>query len=159
MKGSGVFVVPLLVFLVLGGVRMANKEPRGIRNNNPGNIRIGAKWQGLAAVQSDPSFAVFVSPEYGMRALAKILVTYYRRYGLRTIREVITRYAPSSENNTAAYIDAVAKHVGASPDAPLNLSSRTVLIPMMEAITRHENGQQPYSLALFNKALTMAGVA
>jgi len=147
--------------LILGGGIMSQSQnmslPRGIRNNNAGNIRHGAAWQGLAADQPDKSFATFISPEYGLRALAKTLNTYQKKYGIVTIRGAISRWAPPIENDTEAYIQSVARHVGASPDAPLDFSRLSVIVPMMEAIVKHENGQQPYSLAVLNKGAVMAG--
>jgi len=153
------WAVAFALLLIFGGGAMSlnMNQPRGIRNNNAGNIRHGAKWQGLAAVQSDSSFATFISPEYGLRALAKTLATYQRVYGINTIRGAISRWAPPVENDTESYIKAVASHVGASADAPLNFRKMSVIIPMMEAITRHENGQQPYSMATFTKAAQLAG--
>lgn len=81
--------------------------PRGIRNNNPGNIRWGSDWKGLKkdGKQQDPSFCVFETPEYGIRALAKLLQNYQLLYGLNTPRKIINRYAPPTENETVSYID------------------------------------------------------
>ena len=95
--------------------------PRGIRNNNPLNIRRTAdNWQGLTPVQTDPAFFQFQSPEYGWRAAFRLLTrTYYCKYGLDTIRKIITRWAPPTENNTAAYISAVSRTTGLAPDATL----------------------------------------
>jgi len=148
----------LLMIIGGGSVSLNNKDlPRGIRNNNAGNIRKGIAWQGMAASQPDASFITFIAPEYGLRAIARILRTYQEKYGLNTIRQVIARWAPPMENNTEAYITAVAAHVGESPDAPLDFTKQSVVVPMMEAITRQENGQQPYSVATMQKAATMAG--
>jgi hypothetical protein len=85
-------------------------QPRGIRNNNPGNIdRNTTKWQGMADDQSsDPRFVVFKTPQAGIRALAKILLTYQNHDGLKTVRGIIGRWAPAVENNTSAYVAAVA---------------------------------------------------
>lgn len=89
-------------------------QPRGIRNNNPGNIRWGADWQGLKkdGKLQDPSFCVFKSPVWGIRALAKLLKNYQRLYGLNTPRKIINRYAPPNENQTQAYIQSVAHQLG-----------------------------------------------
>ena len=77
--------------------------PRGIRNNNPGNIRWGSDWKGLKkdGKQQDPSFCIFETPEYGIRALAKLLRNYQRLYGLNTPYRIISRYAPPTENEPA----------------------------------------------------------
>lgn len=117
--------------------------PRGIRNNNPGNIdRAGTSWKGMAPDQSsDSRFIVFSAPEWGIRAMARILRTYMGR-GQNTIAKIISTWAPPSENNTTAYIEAVSKEVG----LPANALVTDAYIPaIIAAIIRHENGQQPYS--------------
>ena len=97
------------------------KLPRGIRNNNPLNIRKSAdKWQGLSTLQEDQEFFKFVSMEYGWRAAFVILCrTYYGKYGLKTIRNIVTRWAPPKENNTEAYIRHVSDYTGIGPDRDL----------------------------------------
>lgn len=126
--------------------------PRGIRNNNPGNIeRTGDRWRGMSAIQSDPRYVVFDAPVWGLRAMARIIRNYMRQ-GCDTIERIITRWAPPSENVTSAYIAAVSRHVGKAPNAPLTEAD---LIPLMEAITRHENGMQPYDRSLFAEAIAL----
>lgn len=121
-------------------------QPRGIRNNNPGNIRWGADWQGLKkdGKSQDPSFCVFINPEYGIRALAKLLRNYQRLYGLNTPRKIINRYAPPNENQTQAYIQSVAQQLGIQPDTPVDLNEEATLLVFIKAIIRFENGIQPY---------------
>ena len=116
--------------------------PRGIRLANPGNIRHGDSWQGLSTDQPDTSFAKFSSPEYGIRAMAKILINYKKKYGVGTIREVISRWAPAVENDTDAYVDHVADQVGFGPDDKIDLESRLLLCRLIAAISRHENGRK-----------------
>ena len=94
--------------------------PRGIRNNNPLNIRRGSQWQGLSRTQSDPSFCQFETLEWGWRAAFYLLTkTYFQKYSLDTIRKIISRWAPESENNTRAYIQNVSRLTGISADEPL----------------------------------------
>ncbi|MDO9011326.1 MAG: hypothetical protein Q7U78_05900 [Gallionella sp.] len=127
---------------------------RGIRNNNPGNIRHSSThWQGMEAQQTDAAFVQFTTPEYGIRALNKLLDTYAGKYGLTTVQGIITRWAPASENNTAAYIKSVAAQIGVTPGEQLNVSHRAALV---QAIIRHENGIQPYTMAQINTGVTMA---
>ena len=125
---------------------MEQKLPRGIRNNNPGNIRWGDNWQGLKqdGKQQDPSFCVFTNAVYGIRALAKVLKNYQRLYGLNTPRKIISRYAPPNENQTQAYINSVAQQLGMTPDTEVDLTETGVLTVFIKAIIRHENGIQPY---------------
>lgn len=132
---------------------------RGIRNNNPGNIRKSKdKWQGLADVQTDKEFFTFKSPVWGIRAMARILIKYYDDYELNTIRKIIERWAPPVENNTKAYVNAVARDVGMDAGAELNLHRFADLFPLVKAIIQHENGSQPYSDAEITKGLVLAGV-
>ena len=101
------------------------KESRGIRNNNPLNIRrSGDKWQGQRPPSNSPEgekvFCQFSTMEYGWRAAFVILCkTYYGRYKLRTIRDIVSRWAPAKENNTAAYIRHVSDYTGIGPDRVL----------------------------------------
>ncbi len=131
---------------------------RGIRNHNPGNIRKGEKWKGLSEHQTDSSFCVFVSPEYGIRALAKVLLTYYKKYQLNTVKKIISRYAPPNENETESYIKSVANQLGVASDEVIDLSSVAVLAVLLRAIIRHENGEQPYSDEQILKGIHLAGV-
>ena len=99
--------------------------PRGIRNNNPLNIRRSKdNWQGLRVLQEDKAFCQFESMEYGWRAAFVLLCrTYYVKYRLQTIRAIITRWAPPSENNTEAYIRRVTDRTGIYADEPLDAPS------------------------------------
>ena len=98
-----------------------SKLPRGLRNNNPLNIRrSGDKWQGLKVLQEDKAFFQFSEMKWGWRAAFRLLChTYYGKYKLRTIRDIITRWAPPKENNTEAYIRRVTDRIGIGPDREL----------------------------------------
>jgi hypothetical protein len=135
--------------------------PRGFRNNNPGNIdRNATKWQGMADDQSsDPRFVVFKTPQWGIRALARTLLTYQNQYGLKTVKAIINRWAPPGENDTGAYVKAVAESCGVDPSAPITLDSCDMMLPLVKAIIVHENGSNPYSDALISEALHMAGIS
>jgi hypothetical protein len=132
--------------------------PRGVRNANPGNIRRSAiAWQGEAPRQPDPDFVTFTGPEWGLRAIARILTT-YQASGFTTIRQIISRWAPVNENDTSAYIDHVTQEVGADADEVLDVSSPPVMEAMVRAIVQHENGEQPYSDDTYRLALRLAGL-
>ena len=95
---------------------------RGIRNNNPANIRHGCTWRGLAEKQTDREFCQFVTMTWGLRALLVTLRTYVVKHHLHTVREIITRWAPPSDgNNTEKYIEFVEKAVR-DIDAPIILT-------------------------------------
>jgi len=111
---------------------------------------------GLAIEQPDPFFFTFVEDKYGIRAAVKILMTYQDKYKLKTIRQLINRWAPPNENNTDAYVDAVAKEVNVAPDTPVNVNNLNICLPLIRAIIKHENGQQPYDDAELSSAITMA---
>ena len=143
--------------VIRGGRILIDKiKPRGIRNNNPGNIRHGSKWQGLSAEQGDDAFAQFDTPEFGIRALAVLLRNYEKKYGINTIRGIISRYAPSNENDTNSYSRAVAVSTGYGEDQPLDLSSDVLITNIIKAIIKHENGEQPYALATIDAGVSLA---
>lgn len=129
--------------------------PRGLRNFNPGNIRRSRTlWQGEAAEQTDSAFVTFQAPEWGLRAIAKILLT-YQRNGLDTVAKMIGRWAPANENDTGAYVASVAQFVGVDPDAPIDLTNPGLMASMIKAIVRHENGQQPFTDAQVAQAMRL----
>lgn len=130
---------------------------RGERNNNPGNIRHGSNWQGLAAKQPDPDFCTFTDAKYGFRALAKVLLV-YRAKGFDTVRTIVERWAPPAENNTDAYVAAVAGHMGCDPDTHLDAADYTQMYPLVCAIVRHENGRNNYLRSTIDAGLALAGV-
>lgn len=134
-------------------------QPRGIRNHNPGNIRHGDKWKGMREEQRDTAFVQFESAEYGIRALAKVLLAYQSKHGLRTIAQIIARWAPPNENDTPAYVAAVARALRVAADEPVVLTDRAVMLPLVRAIIAHENGFSPYTAAQMDAGLRMAGVS
>jgi hypothetical protein len=131
--------------------------PRGIRNRNPGNIRRGRdRWKGLSTTQADPAFCVFEAPIWGIRAMAVILRNYQRRHRLRTLAQIVGRWAPATENDTAAYLDAVARRLRLSPRVGLDLNEGSILRDLIAAVIHHENGIQPYDLDTIDAAIDLA---
>ena len=130
-------------------------QPRGIANNNPGNIEYtGDQWQGIDSdMPSDGRFVRFTAPEYGIRAMGRILNTYRDKYGANTIYKIINRWSPPNENNTASYIDEVANKLDIAPHDPVPYSLRPHLIA---AMIKRENGVQPYSLQEIEYGLSLA---
>lgn len=144
---------------------MVAKQPRGIRSNNPGNIDHNPrnKWLGLADPPieqgvANPRFARFVAPEYGIRAIAMLLMAYQDKHGLNTVSGLIGRWAPSSENDTGSYALHVADALGVRPRDPINVHDHATMAALVRAIIQHENGRQPYSEAQINHALRLAGI-
>lgn len=143
--------------LALGGGYMVYSGTRGLRNNNPGNIKYdGTAWQGLANPPSDGTFCIFTDPTYGIRAMAVILQNYVAVDGVpATVSDLITRWAPPAENNTAAYIADVDGQLGLTPgNDAIDLS--TALPPLVAAMISHENTINPYSAATIAQGVSMA---
>lgn len=120
--------------------------PRGIRNNNPGNIKNNEKIDWLGEVPEnaklDDSFEEFESIEYGIRAMMILLRNYQRLHGLRSVKEIIGRYAPKRDklNNTPYYIRYVAVHLEVPADAPIDLSDKATMLNVVDSIIFMENG-------------------
>ena len=126
---------------------------RAVRNNNPGNIRIGAPWFGLQSRDhmtpeqaAETQFCVFSAPQWGFRAMATIFLTYARKDGVKTIRQAISRWAPPTENNTTAYVNDVCKQTGFDPDAIFNFSNPTNMRALCRYVSVHECGGWFFSL-------------
>lgn len=132
---------------------------RGLRNLNPGNLRHGNKWQGLAQEQTDSAFCQFESMEYGCRALMKTLQTYHNKYDLDNIEGIIARWAPTNENDTMSYINSVSKRLGINSKESLDLEHNPKLyLELAKAIAIHENGREALDISdeTWNKAYELA---
>lgn len=116
------------------------KTPLGIRQNNPGNLR---SW-GSALVQN--GFAAFATEQEGLSAMAGNLLAYSKQ-GINTVRGIIGRWAPPSENDTGAYTNFVSKRLGVDPNEQLNMRDPQAMAALMDAIINKENGYNPYSRA------------
>ena len=129
----------------------------GIKNNNPGNIKKGDNWEGM--VESDGEFVEFESPEYGIRAITKVLQTYSKKYNINTLEEIFNRYAPNTENDTNTYIKNMTSFTGFDPDETLNLQDPDTLAKIIKGITRQENpGKNHYSDKIIYKGIEMADI-
>lgn len=118
-----------------------NVTPRGIRNNNPLNIRKGCKWIGLRPTQTDKDFCQFTSMVYGIRAGFITLRTYICKHKCNTIEKIISRWAPQKENDTAAYIRAVTKRTRLDIKWPIRIEDRTELCSLVSAMIEVECGR------------------
>lgn len=120
---------------------MENKLPRGLRNCNPGNIRISTdKWLGLREEQTDKEFFQFEEMRWGYRALIRTLQNYRRKHGLQTIAEMIGRWAPHTENNTSGYISRVCKEMQVPSSYVPNVEDKGTMCALAAAISEVENG-------------------
>lgn len=115
--------------------------PRGIRNNNPLNIRVGNKWVGEVQDPTDPAFEQFTCMPYGLRAAFVVLRRYIDVYKLNTISRIVSRWAPNSENNTLAYIRRVSNSMKYDADAPLSYQDKQKMFAMVKAMVQVECGR------------------
>lgn len=119
-----------------------NCKSRGVRNNNPGNIRISSNnWDGKIPKDqnTDGSFEQFVTWVHGLRAMTKLIINYIKG-GHDTIAKIINRYAPPIENPTNDYINFVVKETGILANQAIDPSDKTVIRKIIKAMVRMEQG-------------------
>jgi hypothetical protein len=115
--------------------------PRGLRNNNPGNIRNSStEWQGEITPSKDKFFKQFTSMAYGYRAVIKLLQNYRKLYHLKTVAELINRWAPPTENKTSAYIIRVCKEMQVPSTYVPDVADKDTMCAFAAAISQVENG-------------------
>lgn len=122
--------------------------PVGVRNNNPGNLR---QWGDMP--RDSRGYAVFPTAEAGLAAAIKNLQAQQSVHGLNTVQGIISKWAPSSENNTAAYISDVTKRTGFAPNQKLNLDDPKTVAPLISGIVRHEGNSAAYSDEMIERAV------
>ncbi|MDX7085938.1 lytic transglycosylase [Serratia marcescens] len=134
-------------------------EPRGIRNNNPGNLNYVGQNGATLEDHATPRFARFNSAFEGFAALGKQIKAYYNGTSkaagyqkLQSVEDIISRFAPASENNTQAYINKLSKMLGVGRGDSLNIQDPQVLATLMNGITQIENGKNPYAPEMVLKA-------
>lgn len=144
---------------------MSSDQTRAARNNNPGNIQRGDPWQGLLTPEDmtleqrqESRFCVFQSPKWGFRAMARILISYQDKYAAHTIQGAIGRWAPTTENNTVAYIKHVCDITGFEPDEFLNFHEYEDVAPVVKAIATHESGAWLFDDGDLRAGLSLAGL-
>ena len=131
-----------------------NWKSRGLKNNNPGNIKKGERWDGV--IGHDGPFLRFKSMEYGIRAMSKLLMTYQSKYGLNTVEQIITKFAPRKDHNpTETYINDVCDYMGVKRDQKIDLNNKTVLTDLVNAMIRMETGRD-LSDNVVNKGIRMS---
>lgn len=116
-------------------------KPRGLRNCNPGNLRITKdQWKGLRPVQEDKSFFQFTEMKWGYRALIRTLQNYQRKHGCQSIADFIRRWAPPVENNTSGYISRVCKEMMVPDCYVPDVDDKDTMCSFAAAISQVENG-------------------
>lgn len=132
-----------------------SNSPRGIRNNNPLNIRYSSanQWEGMKG--SDGAFCVFESPEMGIRAAGVLLKNYINVHKCDSIIKIISRWAPDNENNTSSYIKFVSSESGISADKRI---TQDQIYKIIRPMIKMENGIQPYTDGTIRGGLARAGL-
>ncbi|CAB3952688.1 hypothetical protein [Achromobacter piechaudii] len=133
-------------------------EPRGIRNNNPGNLNYVGQRGATLEGGDKGRFAKWKTAREGLQALANQLRLYGDR-GLDSIRKVVNTYAPASENDTQAYVNQLAAFMGIDPDETFDVKTDPAALAMlMQGIIKHENGYNPYSRDQIDDAIGSSGL-
>ena len=161
MMNKPINLIYLTGALALIGIYMTIKKanlPRGVRNNNPLNIRESegdtTQWEGESMLDIDKSFEEFKNPAYGFRAGARILRS-YNKQGFKTLNEIINRFAPSHENDTNNYVNQVSSWTGIAPNQIVNVDDNAELAKVIHAMSRMEVGAY-YDLSVAEKGVAMA---
>lgn len=128
----------------------------GYKGCNPLNVRASSdKWRGSIG-QSDNGYVIFSTPMDGIRVAATVIKNYGTKYGINTVRDIVSRYAPASENPTDDYIANVCKGTGYQPDEKLDTKNPEVLKKLVTAMMRQEIGDVPYSEETINEGVQRA---
>ncbi len=130
--------------------------PRGLRNNNPLNIRHNRnnRWQGTYETQTDPEFVRFASMQFGIRA-GFVIIRNYIKQGHKDVASIISRWAPSVENNTETYIRHVCVMANLSPFQEIRFDDKTTMVDLVSAMIRVECGR-PVEQKIIEQAYGMA---
>lgn len=159
------YVIAAIIILASGGTAVYYKV-RGLRNNNPGNIRYNPAndWKGQTGYDGsgekrsdgtiDWGMAKFKHHKWGIRAIGKTIDSYKRR-GVLSVEQIISTWAPAIENNVDAYIASVRSKTG-WPRGYVPVREEGDYLPLVKAIITHENGMNPYSDSEIKEALNLS---
>jgi len=151
LKPVNLLIIGVVIF-VLGVYKMKKQPNRNVRNNNPLNIKKGADWIGLKALQTDGTFAQFKSVKYGFRAAFIILLQYLERED-NTIQSIITKWAPNSENHTSAYINYIVQKT----ELPTNATILPTDLPLlMYHMANYEGAQGAFTYTQIKDGIDLA---
>lgn len=131
------------------------EEPRGIRNHNPGNVRASPAFKWMGQIGTDAKgFIINKDPVFGLRQIMVIFHNYQLHHNLRSTYQLITRWAPNTENDTADYARFMAGRLFVALNDPIDI--RDVWCRWTHGIVMYECGQDPYSIDQFNFAHKLA---
>lgn len=129
--------------------------PLGLRQNNPGNLRpSNPPWQGETGAAN--GFAVFDTMANGLRAMGKQIIAYHDAHGIDTVAGTIARWAPSNENNTAAYTSFVCSVLSCNPDDVFDFHDPDFLFWIITAIGEEEQGHDAFTQNVSDAQITQA---
>jgi len=115
--------------------------PRGIRNNNPGNLNFAGQAGATKEAGENGRFAVFSSMKDGIAALYRQIQLYFGR-GVNTIESIVSKYAPAGDNNNVdAYVDQLVKATGKRSNEALSSQDNETVFKLIRGIINHENGK------------------
>ena len=121
--------------------------------NNPGNIEIGQGYAGETGDTYADRFAVFDSPQMGVRALGRDIKTKIKRFD-GDLQSIINQYAPPEENDTNNYFEYVRDQVGSDTITENDLGA------IVRAIIKMENKPEIAALylddSILNEGLDLA---
>ena len=133
---------PLLTFINLE-LMENDKLPRGIRNNNPLNIRYVERnnWKGRTDINTDGEFEQFISLEWGIRAAFVLIHNYIYIYSQKTIQAIVSRWAPWDDNNNPeSYAHRVAREIGGTPNTKPDFRDMFLMVAIVRAMIKVECG-------------------
>lgn len=119
---------------------MINVQTRGVRNNNPLNIRVGNKWKHEKNSTDETQFEVFEEMKWGIRAGFMVLFRYITFYKCNTLRKIITRWAPPSENYTDTYLWTVGSKTYIEYDDKIDYKDKSKMCSIVYWMVYVENG-------------------
>ena len=135
----------LSMSLLAQPVAAKSSDPRGIRNNNPGNIvKTGITWKGEIEC-SDTRFECFESPEMGLRAMIKNIDTYSTKYGLNTVEGIVGRWSPKHENDTQSITREIKRVLRDAGISSFDIRSSYHYSILLREIIKSENGNSPFT--------------
>lgn len=137
------------------------KQSHAIKNNNPGNILWGDhdEWRGLVLTshRTDPDYCEFTHAKYGIRAMALVLLKQSRKHNLKTVEQIVSKWAQNAcELTSPAYTFYVAHQNAWTIDQELNLKDVETLMGLVRAIISVENGSCPYAESLLKQGVLLA---
>lgn len=132
--------------------------PRGLRNNNPCNIKYNKANEWYGQIAPDGGFCRFREPVYGLRAAYKIIATYYNK-GFRTISEIISRWAPDGLYIEKNYAFFVARGCGMLSTEEIDPWDKEMMVKFLKGVVKFENGYNPYECKIYSVAYESSDIA